>query len=177
MAQSVAARDLGSRILKVNHAGEYGAINIYSGQILMARFTARSLLQELIEFRMHERRHHAVFWVELQHRNRPRCKSYWLCGIGGFFLGVVTGLCGPHAITATTIAVERVVLRHLEQQVVVLGHGDPSAVSAITSIIQDERLHHDQSVSHAHANGFWFRVLTPVVSMSTEAVIWLGMRL
>jgi hypothetical protein len=37
------------------------AINIYSGQILMARFTARSLLQELIEFRMHERWHHAVF--------------------------------------------------------------------------------------------------------------------
>jgi len=36
--------DLGSRIIKVNHAGEHGAIYIYAGQILMARLTARSIV-------------------------------------------------------------------------------------------------------------------------------------
>ena len=177
IAQSLHATDLGSRILKVNHAGEHGAINIYSGQIVMARFTARAMVDELQEFRLHEQRHRTIFEAELQRRGRRRCRSYWLCGIGGFVLGIVTGLCGRHAIAATTVAVERVVLRHLEHQVVVLGGSDPSAVAAIEAIVQDEQLHHDQSASHVHADGLWYKVLSPIVSASTEAVIWLGMRL
>lgn len=171
------ALDLGGRILKVNHAGEHGAINIYSGQIMMARLTARGMVEELVEFRLHEQRHRAIFGAELQRRGRRRCRSYWLCGVGGFVLGIVTGLCGRHAIAATTVAVERVVLRHLEHQVAVLGSRDPAAVAAIESIIQDEKLHHDQSASHVHADGLWYKVLSPIVAASTEAVIWLGMRL
>jgi ubiquinone biosynthesis monooxygenase Coq7 len=171
------ALDPGSRILKVNHAGEHGAINIYTGQIIMARFTAPVMVAELEEFRLHEQRHRSIFGAELQRRNRRRCRSYWLCGTGGFVLGIITGLCGPHAIAATTVAVERVVLRHLEQQVADLGDRDPSAVAAIQAIIQDEKLHHDQSASHVHADGLWYKVLSPIVSGATEAVIWLGMRL
>lgn len=177
IAQSLHATDLGSRILKVNHAGEHGAINIYSGQIVAARFTARAMLDELQEFRLHEQRHRTIFGAELQRRGRRRCRSYWLCGIGGFVLGIVTGLCGRHAIAATTVAVERVVLRHLEHQVAILAGRDPSAVAAIEAIMQDEQLHHDQSASHVHADGLWYKVLSPIVSASTEAVIWLGMRL
>jgi 3-demethoxyubiquinol 3-hydroxylase len=176
-AQPSRAIDLGSRILKVNHAGEHGAINIYSGQILLARFTARAMVEELKEFRLHEQRHRAIFGAELQRRGRRRCRSYWLCGAGGFVLGILTGLCGPRAIAATTVAVERVVLRHLEHQVAVLGSRDPAAVAAIEAIIQDERLHHDQSATHVHADGLWYKVLSPIVSAATEAVIWLGMRL
>ena len=37
MAQDIASNDIGGRIIKVNHAGEHGAVNIYSGQIFMAR--------------------------------------------------------------------------------------------------------------------------------------------
>jgi ubiquinone biosynthesis monooxygenase Coq7 len=158
--------DLGSRILKVSHAGEHGAINIYSGQIIMARFTARAMVDELKEFREHEQRHRAIFGAELQRRGRRRCRSYWLCGIGGFVLGILT-----------TVAVERVVLRHLEHQVAVLSNRDPAAVAAIEAIIQDEKLHHDQSASHVHADGLWYKLLSPVVAASTEAVIWSGMRL
>jgi len=174
---SIAETDLGGCILKVNHAGEHGAICIYSGQIVMARFAAPALIKELLEFREHEKKHREIFWMELQRRNRRRCRSYWLCGIGGFVLGVITGLCGSRAIAATTVAVEKVVLRHLEHQIEMLKEADPSAVAAIKSIIDDERLHHDQSASHYSADGLWFRFLAPVVSISTEAVIWLGMHL
>lgn len=176
-AETLDTVDLGSRILKVNHAGEHGAINIYSGQLIMARFTARGMVEELQEFRRHEQRHREIFRAELHRRGRRRCRSYWLCGTGGFVLGLLTGLCGQHAIAATTVAVERVVLRHLEQQVAVLSNRDPSAVAAIEAIIQDEKLHHDQSTSHVPADGPWYKVLSPIVSGATEAVIWLGMRL
>lgn len=168
--------ELGGRIIKVNHAGEHGAICIYSAQILIARLTAPQLLEELREFRSHERRHRALFAAELQRRGRPRCRSYWLCGLGGFTLGAITGLFGARAIAATTTAVEAVVLRHLQHQLEVLEGKDPHAVQAVAAIVAEEQQHHDQSAAHLRPDSFWSRLLTPVVSGSTEAVIWMGMR-
>jgi 3-demethoxyubiquinol 3-hydroxylase len=107
---------LGTRMLKVNHAGEHGAVNIYRGQRISARFTASGMLAELAEFMAHEVSHREVFRAELARRTAPRCVSYWLCAAGGFSLGLITGLLGRKAIAATTVAVERVVLRHLEHQ-------------------------------------------------------------
>lgn len=120
--------DLGDRIIKVDHAGEHGAICIYTGQILMARLTAPAMVAELREFRSHEQRHRALFAAELQRRGRRRCRSYWLCGVGGFVLGAVTGLLGRSAIAATTVAVEHVVPRHLMHQIDVLKDHDVAAV-------------------------------------------------
>ncbi|PTR34382.1 ubiquinone biosynthesis monooxygenase Coq7 [Luteibacter sp. OK325] len=168
--------DIGSRIIKVDHAGEFGAISIYTGQIVMAKLFARDLVPELIEFRSHERGHRAIFAAELNRRGRPRCKSYWLCGSGGLVLGLVTGLLGRSAISATTVAVESVVLRHLEQQLIDLRGIDEAAVLAISAIVMEERLHHDQAASHVAQSSLWSRLLNPVVSSATEAVIWLGMR-
>jgi len=91
-------------------------------------------------------------------------------------LGLITGLFGTGAIAATTVAVERVVLRHLEEQLAVLHGTDPPAVAAISAIVSEEREHHDRSASIAQAGTFWPKVLTPVVSAATEFVIWLGMR-
>jgi len=175
--QPSANSDLGDRILKIDHAGEHGAVNIYSGQIFMARLTAPGMVDELREFRAHEQRHRAVFGAELLRRGRPRCRSYWLCGFGGRVLGLITGLLGGSAISATTVAVESVVLRHLEQQLALLQGDDPSAVVAISAIVAEEQQHHDCSASHIQGDTFWSRLLSPVVSASTKAVIWLGMRL
>jgi ubiquinone biosynthesis monooxygenase Coq7 len=168
---------LGARILKVNHAGENGAVNIYAGQLRLARWTAPELVAELAHFKSHEEGHRAIFWAELQRRGRPRCKSYLLCGLGGYVLGLLTGLLGRHAISATTVAVERVVLGHLKQQLSVLSGQDEAAVRAIRQIVVEEQQHHDQSASHMEAGRFWPSVLSPIVSSSTEAVIWLGMKL
>ena len=168
--------EFASRVLKVNHAGENGAVHIYAGQLVFARITAPSVVAELAEFKSHEEGHRAIFWAELQRRNRPRCRSYWLCGAGGFALGLVTGLFGSKAIAATTVAVERVVLRHLQHQLELLQGRDEAAVKAIACIVAEERQHHDQSASHIKVGQFWSKVLSPVVSASTEAVIWVGMR-
>ena len=168
---------LGDRVLKVDHAGEHGAVNIYRGQILLCRLRAPGIVAELSEFQSHERRHRATFAAELKRRGRRRCRSYHLCGLGGFVLGAITGLLGAAAVAATTVAVERVVLRHLEAQVVTLRESDPGAHAAVLSIASDEREHHDRSALEARQGSFWPRVLMPVVSASTEAVIWLGMRL
>ncbi len=83
---------------------------------------------------------------------------------------------GASAIAATTVAVESVVLKHLEQQLISLHGKDPAAITAITAIVAEEQQHHDYSASRVQAGKFWSKVLTPIVSASTEAVIWLGMR-
>ncbi|MFG6416086.1 demethoxyubiquinone hydroxylase family protein [Roseateles sp. DC23W] len=167
--------DLGARILKVNHAGENGAVHIYLAQAAVARLTAPGMVGELNEFRSHEERHRAIFWAELQRRGRPPCRSYALCALGGWVLGLVTGLLGRAAIAATTVAVERVVLRHLKVQIAQLEASDPAAVRAIAAIVADEQRHHDELAAQV-TGGLWVRLLEPVVADSTETVIWLGMK-
>jgi 3-demethoxyubiquinol 3-hydroxylase len=163
--------------MKVDHAGEHGAICIYRVQRWFARWRAPEMVAELDHFLAHERGHRARFGAELARRNRRRCRSYYWCGVGGFTLGAITGLAGRHAIAATTVAIERVVLRHMHQQVAALDGIDPEAVVALREIIDEEQEHHDLSAARSPAGGFWPALIDPVVSASTEAVIWLGMRL
>lgn len=168
---------LGNRIMKVNHAGEHGAVHIYAGQLVLARFTAPSMVAELAEFKAHEEAHRAIFAQELRVRGQARCRSHWLCALGGYVLGLITGLLGRHAMSATTVAVERVVLRHLEHQLSVLAGRDEAAVRAISSIVADERLHHDRAAAGSKGSRAWSWLLAPAVAASTESVIWLGMHL
>jgi ubiquinone biosynthesis monooxygenase Coq7 len=168
---------LGDRVIKVNHAGEHGAINIYRGQLLVCRVTAPQLVSELRDFLEHEYRHREIFVRELQRRAKRRCRSYHLCGVGGLILGIVTGLCGPSAVASTTTAVENVVLQHLNTQLRQLRDVDSEAYQGIFSIVEDERSHQDRAALRYRQGSFWPRVISPVVAAATEAVIWLGMRL
>jgi 3-demethoxyubiquinol 3-hydroxylase len=168
---------LGDRVLKVDHAGENGAVNIYRAQRVACFWRGAELQRELAEFQEHEERHRAIFDAELRRRGVRRCRSYHLCGLGGLVLGFVTGLCGRPSISAVTVAVEKVVLRHLETQLRDLRDSDPEAFGAISAIVADEQAHHDRAAMEKCQGVFWPRVLRPIVSVSTEFVIWIGMRL
>jgi ubiquinone biosynthesis monooxygenase Coq7 len=168
---------LGDRVLKVNHAGEHGAVNIYRGQHFVSRWRSPDLLVGLRELQDHEERHRSIFSSELQRRHLRRCRSYHLCGLGGLLLGFVTGICGRRSIAATTVAVEAVVLKHLDGQLRDLRDTDPEACRAIGSIIEDERAHLNRAALEEQHGSLWPRLIRPVVSASTEAVIWLGMHI
>jgi ubiquinone biosynthesis monooxygenase Coq7 len=168
---------LGDRVMKVDHAGEHGAICIYRAQLWFARWTAPEMIVELEEFLFHERRHRALFGAELARRGRRRCRSFLLCGLGGFVLGGLTGLAGRRAIAATTVAIETVALRHMHAQVDTLAVIDPPAAETLRDVIADEQRHHDLSDQRLSRPGLWPKLIGPIVEGSTEAVIWLGMRL
>ncbi len=177
IARLKSGETLGDRVMKVDHAGEHGAVCIYSVQRWFARWRAPDMVSELDAFLEHERGHRALFGEELQRRGRSRCRSYVWCGVGGLILGTITGIAGRGAIAATTVAIERVVLRHMHEQIAALRGVDESAVRTLTIIIAEEQEHHDLSAVRLPSAGFWQRLIDPVVSGSTEAVIWLGMRL
>ena len=168
---------LGDRVMKIDHAGEHGAVCIYRAQRWFARWRAPDMLAELDHFLAHERGHRARFGAELERRGQRRCRSYLWCGLGGFVLGSVTGLAGRQAIAATTVAIERVVLRHMQEQVRELDGVDEEAVRALRQIIQEEQEHHDLSAARLAPRGIWPRLLNPIVGASTHVVIWLGIRL
>ena len=133
------ASSVAEKMIKVDHAGENGAVNIYRAQRLVARIRAPSRVKQLAEFQRHEEEHRAVFREYLASIGVRRCVSYHLCGAGGFALGFVTGLIGPSAIAATTFAVEHVVLRHLEVQLEYLRAAAPEARDCVNRIYEDER--------------------------------------
>ncbi len=166
----------GGLLMKVDHAGAHGAVCICRGQIAVARWRVPLLVPELEQFLAHDLRHRAIFTEELRRRGRRRCYSYHLCGLGGWILGLLSGLGGASAIAATSIAVERVVLAHLERQLKMLEQ-DPPAFTAILMIVHDERAHRDRAKLAARQGSFWPRLIMPVVSTATSSVNWLGMKL
>ncbi|WMS88280.1 demethoxyubiquinone hydroxylase family protein [Pleionea litopenaei] len=67
--------DTPKKILKVNHAGEFGAINIYRSQLFIARFFMKDLVPLLESFLNDEKRHLDIFWQEINRRNGVKCKK------------------------------------------------------------------------------------------------------
>ena len=173
---SINSLDTAKKILKVNHAGEFGAINIYRSQILVSRLFRRSYVPLLESFMADEKRHLDVFWTEIQRRDGIKCKSYWLCGLGGWVMGFISAAFGKNGVMACTLAVESVVANHLHNQLIYLEQkNDIEAYSAINSILEDEENHRDVGQQQGGTNVLYapFRF---AISLFTEGVIRLGMR-
>lgn len=168
---------LGNRILRVDHAGEQGAICVYRAQWLVAGLTAPSMREQLADFLVHEKRHRSIFGAALMQRGLPRAGNYAICSAGGYVLGALTALMGRGSIAATTIALESVVVRHLKQQRALLSAADPAVADLITSIVEDEAMQHDRSLDAIDIESAWLRSVGLVVRKATGAAIWLGMRL
>lgn len=168
---------LADRVIKVDHAGEHGAVCVYRAQQWFARWRAPELLGDIEECIEHEIGHRARFAAELARRGRPRCRSYHLCALGGYVLGAITGMAGRYAINATTVAIERIVLRHMREQIDALQTSDPTAVTLLRSIIVEEQQHHDQAAAKLPTSSLWQRLVDPIVAASTGTVIWIGMTL
>src|SRR5262249_134028 len=108
------------RILKVNHAGEYGAIRIYGAQIAIARRFYPDIVGILSDIRAHEIRHCWLFRDAMPYRSARPCRVMAFWSLGGFVLGLVTALMGQRMIWICTEAVESAVHRHLEDQLAFL---------------------------------------------------------
>ncbi len=161
-----------SRILRVDHAGEYGAIRIYGAQIRVARLLHPQVLPFLTETIAHERRHAAVFRELMRPRGTRSCYALPLWGMGGTALGLFTGLLGPNAIMICTEAVERVVHAHLNAQLAFLGDTDPALSEAIRAVRDEEVGHHDDARGARTAFGPLARMLDGFVAGTTWLLIW-----
>src|SRR5688572_19462375 len=134
-----------AEILRVDHAGELGAVHIYRGQraVLSAAPGHERVAGQLAEMEAHEAEHLARFDRLLtQHRVRPTALApVWR--LAGFALGATTALLGDKAAHACTEAVETVIEEHYAGQIAELYDREPE-LAAELSRFRDEELAHRQ---------------------------------
>ena len=102
-------------ILRVNHAGEYGAQVIYKNQI---RFSKNNLLKEELKRISSEEKVHLEYFEQqiLSNRTRPTIMQP-LWKLGGTALGIISSLLGEKYVHACTEAIESTIVDHYQQQI------------------------------------------------------------
>ncbi len=163
-----------ARIVKVNHAGEFGAIRIYSAQIAVAAWRCPDIMPALSEMLAHEQKHCAAFRDAMPARNARSCRAMWLWSRGGWLLGFLTALMGRQAIWICTAAVEAAVHHHLDDQLHFLPSRDPELRDIILSIREEELAHLHHAEERIEAKGWGRDALHRLITAATDAVIWLS---
>ncbi len=162
------------RIVRVDHAGEFGATRIYAGQqAVLGRGRAASEIRRMAEA---EARHLAAFEVLVrQRRVRPTVLGP-LWSIAGFALGAATALLGEPAAMACTVAVEEVIDEHYREQADRLAELDPPLREAILGFRADELAHRDQALALGALETPGYQLLSAAIKSGSRLAIWLSTR-
>jgi ubiquinone biosynthesis monooxygenase Coq7 len=163
-----------ARIVRVNHAGEYGAIRIYSAQIGVSSRWYPEVAPALADMLQHEKSHCAAFLAAMPARNSRPCRIMSLWSLGGWLLGFATALMGRQSIWVCTAAVEAAVHRHLDEQLAFLTNRDSELHDIIMAIREEELSHLHHAESQLASLGHSSRLLRKLISHVTDALIWLS---
>ncbi len=170
-----------AQMIRVNHAGEFGAVQIYKGQLAILKDApVRELLEEMLA---HEHVHLARFEELIRtYRVRPTALSP-LWRVAGYALGVGTALLGKEAAMACTEAVEDVIEKHYQEQLIFLEQDtreqekeDPLA-PLIRQCQQEEIAHHNIAIDEGSRQAPAYHLLTGAIKAATKAAIWLSKRI
>ncbi|XP_072240485.1 5-demethoxyubiquinone hydroxylase, mitochondrial [Leuresthes tenuis] len=171
-------KEMMHQMLRVDHAGEYGANRIYAGQMaVLGRTTTGPLIQQMWD---QEKKHLAKFnEIIAENRVRPTVLlPIW--NIAGFVLGASTALLGKEGAMACTVAVEESISEHYNSQIRALMERDPEKYTELLQIIKefrdDEMDHHDTGLEHDAESvpGYW--LLKNVIQLGCKAAIYVSQR-
>ena len=163
-------REVLEEIIRVDHAGEYGATKIYSGQI--AVFGKNSKLGKTIQHMADQEQEHIDKFNELilEHRVRPTALLP-LWNVAGFALGASTALMGEKAAMACTVAVEKVIGEHYQEQLDLLGDDHRDLKKTISKFRDDELEHHDIGIEHDAESAPGYKIMSKVIELGCKAAI------
>jgi Ubiquinone biosynthesis protein COQ7 len=164
-------------MIRVDHAGEYGAVRIYAGQ--MAVFGARNsrTADAIRHMAAQEDEHLARFDALLKERAvRPTVlQPVW--HVAGFALGAATALLGERTAMACTEAVEAVIDTHYGEQIERLGVREPALKETIEKFRADEVAHHDAAIDHGSQKALGHGALTAAIKTGCKLAIALSARI
>jgi ubiquinone biosynthesis monooxygenase Coq7 len=164
------------RILRVNHAGEQGAISIYGAQIARARASYPDLLPWLEETLGHEKKHRDTFLALMSARAITPCPVAGVWSVGGAILGFTMALFGRFGVVVCTAAVERTVHKHLVEQIAYLSGRDDEVADDIRRVQVEEDAHLAFAEAHHDPRAALARLLSTMVAVVTEMLIWVATR-
>ena len=157
------------RFLRVDHAGERAAQQIYKGQL--AVLANHEMADEIRHMMDQEVEHLETFDSLLNERQvRPSLLDP-LWGAAGFTLGVVTAAMGPKAAMACTIAVEEVIGEHYQKQADILGEDEPALQATVERFRDEELEHRDIAVEHDGREARHYSLLRKVIQRGCRTAI------
>ena len=163
------------RILRVDHAGEYGAARIYAGQLaVLGRDAVAPVIREMADA---ERKHLETFDRLLSERRvRPTLLAP-LWHAAGFALGAGSALIGPRAAMACTVAVEEVIEKHYAAQVDKLGDDEKELRETLIEFGAEESQHKEIGLAYEAEKAPGYEPLSAAVKRGTRLAIWLSERI
>lgn len=162
------------RIIRVDHAGEFGAQRIYEGQLaVLGRRPSAKTIRHMKE---QEDRHLAAFEALIRQRRARPTVLHPLWRVAGFALGAGTALLGEKAAMACTIAVEEVIDDHYRRQAEALGPDEAELKATIEAFRAEEAEHAEIGREHGGEDAVGYPVMRAAIRAGSRAAIWLSER-
>ncbi len=167
-----------SRMIRVDHAGEYGATRIYAGQLaVMGNRGPHSA--EIRSMADQEAGHLAKFSDLVARRGTRPTALQPVWSVAGYALGAATALIGPEAAMACTAAIEEEIDRHYTRQLAELEEDgdDPELAGMIEDFRADEREHRDAAIAAGAERAPAYSLLSTAIRLGCRAAIRLSERI
>jgi ubiquinone biosynthesis monooxygenase Coq7 len=162
-----------AEMIRVDHAGEYGAVQIYRGQrAVFGKSESKSHAARIIgEMEAGEAEHLKTFDRLIAERGvRPTLMApIWR--LAGFSLGAATALMGEQAAHACTEAVEEVIEEHYARQSAELAGVDAELKHVVDRFREDEIAHKDTAVEQGARDAPAYPLLSAVIKFGCRAAI------
>ena len=160
-------------IIRVDHAGERGAIKIYEGQLLALKtFKQNEYLKKMIEeMKEHENEHYDFFNNEIKKRNIAPTKFLPLWDLMGITLGFGTAMLGEKAAMLCTASVEEVIDDHYKNQTYKLADDEKELKKKIIKFRDDELEHKDIAYEGGATKSGLYGFLDKVIKTSSRIAI------
>ncbi|HUC72524.1 MAG TPA: demethoxyubiquinone hydroxylase family protein [Stellaceae bacterium] len=163
------------RMVRVDHAGEFGATRIYRGQLeVLQRGLGAGEIRRMAEA---EQRHLAIFETLLRERRIRPTLLQPLWSLAGYALGAATAVLGERAAMACTVAVEEVIDEHYRRQAERLAREEPALTEMILACRADEIAHRDAAIAHRAEETVGYDLISAAIKNGSRLAIWLSTRL
>lgn len=170
-------KDMLERMIRVDHAGEYGAVRIYEGQLAVLGKSKSA--PEIRHMADQERQHLDKFNHLIRERRVRPTVLMPLWHVAGFALGAGTALMGEKAAHACTVAVEETIDKHYAEQVAHLDAegGEPALRDTFEKFRLEELEHRDTALENGAAEAPGYEVLKSAIRTGSKIAIWLSKRI
>ena len=160
-------------IIRVDHAGERGAIKIYEGQLLALKTFKQDedLKKQIEEMKEHEKEHYEFFHKEIKKRNINPTKLLPLWDLLGVTLGFGTAMLGKKAAMLCTASVEEVIDGHYKNQIDTLEDDEKELKNKINKFRDDELNHKDIAYEGGATKEGLYGLLDKVIKTSSLVAI------
>jgi ubiquinone biosynthesis monooxygenase Coq7 len=159
--------------IRVDHAGERGAIKIYEGQLLALKTLMKNdeLKEKIEEMKQHEKEHAEFFDKEIKKRNIKPTKFLPLWDLLGVSLGFGSTILGSKAAMLCTASVEEVIDEHYQNQIDKIQDDEKELKDKIIKFREDELHHKDIAYENGASKDGFYSILDKLIKTSSRIAI------